>query len=622
MHLKRLELQGYKSFARKTEFVFERGITAIVGPNGSGKSNIADAVRWVLGETRMSQLRAKVTDDLIFAGSDRRARQGMAQVSMTLDNSDGALPIDYTEVTVERRAYRDGQNEYFINNTKVRLRDIVELLGAGGLTRDAYAIISQGLVDMALSLRPQERRALIDVAAGIRPLQDKRDRALAQLDETHDNLTRVRDITAEIAPRLRRLEKQAERSRQGAQIARQLEETLKTWYGYQWHTGQRALRDSHARAAASRQTLSQRRQALAALEQQIESRRDREEDQVDALSDLHEQRARLRAHYEAVRRDLAVRQERMTLLQRRQQELTQEVADLQALRDEQQRHLIETETALAQLSDRCSQLTAQSESIRHNQAGAQRRQAEYNFALEGTRQKVFDLTSTLADLRNRLTALMERQEDLTRERRSQQQAATDLVTQIDNRQAALGEARRRLERHEQALQQLARDHEATLTSLDAATARLDGLRSRTDAARRRLEGLQARRETLDEMRKTGVGSAAGAHALLSAREEIGGIIGPLASLIHVPAQYETAIAAALGPNLHAVVVETWSDAQRAIQWLQANQAGRATLVVSGGAGERGSTGAREHGSTGAREHGSGGTQGSIGVASDFVECEP
>ncbi len=615
MFLKRLELQGYKSFARKTEFTFERGITAIVGPNGSGKSNIADAVRWVLGETRMSQLRAKLTDDLIFAGSDSRARLGMAQVAMTLDNSDDTLPIDYTEVTIERRAYRDGQNEYLINGTKVRLRDIVELLGAGGLTRDAYAIIGQGLVDTALTLRPQERRALIDVAAGIRPLQDKRDRALAQLDETHDNLTRVRDIAAEIAPRLRRLEKQAERARRGAQIARELARALKTWYGYQWHVGQQALRDARARATAARQTLDQRRQELAALEQQIESRRDREDAQADALRDLREQRAGLRRRYEAVRRDLAVRQERLTLLQRRQQELAQEVADLQAQRDEQQRQLMEAETALTRLSEQCDQLTAQLESIQHEQAGAQRRKAEYQFALEGARQKAFELASTLADLRNRLTALTDRQEELTRERAAQQDAVTDLVAQIENRRAVLEDARRQVETQEQELRQLTRDYEDSQRVLEAATTRCDELRARADDARRHLERLQARREALAETRSAGADATAGSHALLSGREEIGGIIGSLASLIRVPPEFETAIEAALGPNLHAIVVETWADAQRAIEWLQANQAGRATLLVSRGAGERGSQGAQEPASWGAEG------PGIVGVASELVECE-
>ena len=160
MHLKHLSLQGYKSFATKTEFLFPTGVTAIVGPNGSGKSNIADAIRWVLGEQSLRSLRGKSTADMIFAGGQRRPRAGMAEVSLTLDNADGWLPIEFSEVTFTRRAYRSGENEYLINGARVRLLDIGQLLAESGLSQRAYTVIGQGLVDAALSLRPQERRML------------------------------------------------------------------------------------------------------------------------------------------------------------------------------------------------------------------------------------------------------------------------------------------------------------------------------------------------------------------------------------------------------------------------------------------------------------------------------
>jgi len=160
MRLKHLQLQGYKTFATKTEFLFPSGITAVVGPNGSGKSNIADAIRWVLGEQSFTALRGKRTEDMIFSGSQSRSRAGMAEVTLTLDNSDSWLPIDFSEVTVSRRAYRDGQNEYRINNNRVRLRDVLELLSQSGLSRRTYTIIGQGVVDSVLSLRAQERRTL------------------------------------------------------------------------------------------------------------------------------------------------------------------------------------------------------------------------------------------------------------------------------------------------------------------------------------------------------------------------------------------------------------------------------------------------------------------------------
>jgi len=192
MRLKHLTLQGYKSFATKTEFLFPTGITAIVGPNGSGKSNVADAIRWVLGEQSMRALRGKSTADMIFAGGRRRARSGMAEASLTLDNSDGWLPIEFSEVTIARRAYRSGENEYLINGARVRLRDITELLAESGLGQRAYTVIGQGLVDAALSLRPQERRVLFEEAAGISLYRARREEAVRRLDETQRNLERVR----------------------------------------------------------------------------------------------------------------------------------------------------------------------------------------------------------------------------------------------------------------------------------------------------------------------------------------------------------------------------------------------------------------------------------------------
>src|SRR5438477_11906218 len=165
MRLKRLQLQGFKTFVPKTELQFREGLTAIVGPNGSGKSNIADAVRWALGEQSLSNLRAKKTEDLIFTGSSKRAPLGMAEVSITIDNADHLLPLDFSEVTLTRRAFRSGENEYYINKSRVRLRDVLDVAATLG---QAYTVVGQGVVDAALSLRPEERRELFEEAAAIR----------------------------------------------------------------------------------------------------------------------------------------------------------------------------------------------------------------------------------------------------------------------------------------------------------------------------------------------------------------------------------------------------------------------------------------------------------------------
>ncbi|HEY8192307.1 MAG TPA: AAA family ATPase, partial [Gaiellaceae bacterium] len=208
--LKELKLHGFKSFAEPTRFVFQPGVTAVIGPNGSGKSNMADAIRWVLGEQSNRSLRTRRSDDVIFAGSESRKPIGMAEVTLTFDNHDGWLPIDFGEVTIARRAYRSGDPEYLINGTRARLRDVVELLAGGRLGANELVVVGQGTVDAALSLRPEERRQLFEEAAGVKGLQVRRNEAQARLNRARDNLTRVSDLVRELKPQVKRLALQAE----------------------------------------------------------------------------------------------------------------------------------------------------------------------------------------------------------------------------------------------------------------------------------------------------------------------------------------------------------------------------------------------------------------------------
>jgi len=239
--LSSLELNGYKTFANQTVFEFPANITSIVGPNGSGKSNIADSIRWVLGEQSFSLLRAKKTEDMIFAGSDQRSRAGMASVSIAFNNQENWLPIDYSEVVLTRRAYRDGQNEYLINNQRVRLKDFQELLSQTGLSDRTYTIIGQGLVDLALSIKPDERRKLFEEAAGIGLYRIRKEETFRRLEATRRNLDRVLDIITELRPRLRSLERQANRVSEYKQIQLTLKEALTEWYGYYWFNAQKEI---------------------------------------------------------------------------------------------------------------------------------------------------------------------------------------------------------------------------------------------------------------------------------------------------------------------------------------------------------------------------------------------
>src|SRR4051794_15037444 len=241
MRLKRLYLHGFKTFVPKTELLFGEGLTAIVGPNGSGKSNVADAVRWVLGEQSLSNLRAKRTEDLIFAGSSTRSPLGMAEVSITIDNSDRLLPLEFSEVTLTRRAFRSGENEYYVNKSRVRLRDVLEVASTLG---QAYTVVGQGLVDAALSLRPEERRELFEEAAAIRGYFVQREDALKRLARTEENTSRLSDLAAELEPQVRRMERQARQAQEYINLQHQLHDLLESWYSTRWLATASELRDA------------------------------------------------------------------------------------------------------------------------------------------------------------------------------------------------------------------------------------------------------------------------------------------------------------------------------------------------------------------------------------------
>ncbi len=362
MRLKQVQVHGFKTFANHTTFDFQEGITAIVGPNGCGKSNIADAIRWALGEQAPTNLRTKKTEDLIFSGSASRARMGMAEVALTLENpfaiedvpppphpngGNGSapepLPDDSssfvtqspppvetsptvsrtlsiveeilrarpTEVTILRRAYRSGENEYLINRQRVRLRDVQELLQRWGLARLTYAVIGQGLIDQALSLRAEERRALFEEAAGIGLYQSKKANALEKLEETQQNLIRVNDIINEIAPRLPSLARQADRASKYESVATALDQKLRQWYAFNWAHAREGLIAAQSAEDAARERLNAQRAAMHDLAAQLAQARSNAQTLRTRLGEHRRVQQERAGELAARERDLAVLRERV-----------------------------------------------------------------------------------------------------------------------------------------------------------------------------------------------------------------------------------------------------------------------------------------------------------------------
>lgn len=245
MYLARLEIQGFKSFANNLHLDFQNGITAIVGPNGSGKSNVADAIRWVLGEQSLKLLRGKKSDDVIFAGSDKKSRLGVAEVSLILNNADGAAPIDFAEIVITRRVYRDGEGEYLINRQPARLQDIQLLLAQANFGQRTYSVIGQGMIDSFLVSSPQDRKHLFDEAAGVRQYQMKKEQAVSKLNQSKDNLVQGEAIMVEIEPRLRSLTRQVKRLERREEIETQLRDTQTRFFSLRWHEVDHELGQLH-----------------------------------------------------------------------------------------------------------------------------------------------------------------------------------------------------------------------------------------------------------------------------------------------------------------------------------------------------------------------------------------
>ncbi|MEW5956713.1 MAG: chromosome segregation protein SMC [Chloroflexota bacterium] len=609
MYLKALEIQGYKSFANKVEFVFDQGITAVVGPNGSGKSNVADAIRWVLGEQSYSNLRGKKTEDMIFSGSAARARLGMAAATLVLDNTDKWLPLDFSEVTISRRAYRSGENEYYFNGSRVRLKDVAEILAKSGLSRQTYTVIGQGTIDQVLSLHADERRALFEEAAGITFHRKKRAETLARLEATRGNLIRLNDIVKEIEPRLNRLEKQAERAEEFSHLNADLEALLRLWYGYRWRQSQQQLREATARLRQDEAAVETQRRELRRLEQQLGQGRAGQSEARAQLGTWYSGNKQLYTQAEAIRRELAVSEERARHYAAQRQEILAELEPLRLSLVEEERRVAQAQEKLLALNQEVAGAEAAAHSVRQQLAAHQAERQNLVARQTEAEQQVRQLEAGLTERRSRLAQFAERRETLQTEQsageaeiarlRDQQQELQSRQTQLAAQLAAIDHELVRLE----AGQSQQRDH---LTQLNQAAEQLKagliGLESKESA-------LKARQDLLARLRTDMSGYYDGVRAVLQPEAGLAEIIGPLSQLVRAPAGLDLAIETALGGRLQDVVVRSFAQAEAAINYLKQTGSGRATFlpldtIRPGGAAAVPAT------------------PGVIGLASELVEVEP
>jgi chromosome segregation protein len=570
VHLKSLTLRGFKSFASATTLRFEPGITCVVGPNGSGKSNVVDALSWVMGEQGAKSLRGGKMEDVIFAGTTGRPPLGRAEVSLTIDNSDGALPIEYAEVTITRIMFRNGGSEYQLNGDTCRLLDIQELLSDSGIGREMHVIVGQGQLDSVLHADPAGRRAFIEEAAGVLKHRKRKEKALRKLDAMQANLARVQDLTGELRRQLKPLGRQAQVARRAAVI-------------------QADLRDARLRLLAD--DLVRLRAALRAEVADEAALRERRATVEAALAEAQAREAALEAEVAALTPRLTEAQATWYGLA----QLAERVRGTVSLAEQRHRHA----TAPGEPERR----GRDPEDLEREAARVREQEAELTEALEAARTALEDTVEHRADLEGRLAAeetrlkaaaraLADRREGLARlhgQVNAARSKAAAAEAEIGRLAAAGEEARDRAESAQEEYETLRAESEG----LDADDAELDArieaarqaqadadrahsaARDAATAAERERAALAARHDALalGLRRKDGTG------ALLAARDRLTGLLGPAAELLTITPGHEIPVAAALGPAADALTARDPASAVEALRHLRATDAGRATLLI-------------------------------------------
>ncbi|HIT68982.1 MAG TPA: chromosome segregation protein SMC [Candidatus Aphodomonas merdavium] len=578
MRLKKLELTGFKSFAEKTEIVFQDGTTAIVGPNGSGKSNISDAVRWVLGEQSAKSLRGAKMEDVIFNGTEKRKPLTFCEVSLLMDNEDGALGIDAAEVLVTRRVWRSGEGEYFINRAACRLRDIQELFRDTGVGKDGYSVVGQGRVDEILSQRSEDRRHVFEEAVGIATYRARKEEAERRMDNTRQNLERVEDILSELEGQLAPLQEQAEAAKRYLSLRDTLRELDLNQFLIRHQKQTERVEQFGQALSQSQQALSQaqpRVQALQEEREQAEARADAlyaqgEQANAAVLQAAREADAR-RAANELLRERIArfaADGEKEALLRREEQEK----ADALALsRRQNASEISRLEESLAQAG---SALAAAEEEL----GRAQRETADAEQAVEAHKAALMAAMNRAADVRStqaRLGALEQSLESRLQEAREEASAAGEGRQQLAE---SLCEAQEELEARNAAKAALDAQARELDESVREAGRRSEQLLAQLNERSRAMHEAASRLKVLREMARDYEGYQNAVRQALAHARGDQSVRGVVANILHTPKKLERALEMVLGPALQNIITEDEHAAKRLIQYLRENKLGRATFL--------------------------------------------
>ena len=578
MYLKSIEIHGFKSFANKIVFQFHNGITGIVGPNGSGKSNVADAVRWVLGEQRIKQLRGPSMQDVIFSGTETRKPLSYAYVAITLDNSDHQLAIDYDEVTVARRIYRSGESEYLINGTPCRLKDVNELFYDTGIGKEGYSIIGQGQIDKILSGKPEERRELFDEAAGIVKFKRRKAAAQTKLENEKQNLVRVNDILSELEKQVGPLEKQSE----VAKVYLRKKEELKSLDINVFLLENKRLREQLASAEEKYNLASTElvetgekyegiKEEYERIQQEIESLDTAIEAAREQLTDTGLMRGKLEGEINVLKEQINSAHGSENHLNNRKAALEEEIAGKEQEKQDILTDKKDTDTQVQEIAEAAAKAKADLEAI-------QNKITELNNNIEAGKNTIIGELNQRATIKSK----MGRFDTMMEQINIRKAELNSRLLRAKSDEAAREETVKKLEETfetvTEELRQMTEQEAASELELGNIRENLTGLDAKLRETQTRFHQEQSKLEALTNITERYDGYGGSVKKVMEQKEKEKGIIGVVADIIQVEAKYETAIETALGGNIQNIVTDNEETAKHMIGFLKQNRLGRATFL--------------------------------------------
>ncbi len=609
MYLKSIEMQGFKSFAGKMTLEFHDGVTAIVGPNGSGKSNVADAVRWVLGEQSAKQLRGGNMQDVIFAGTQSRKPLGFATVAITLDNSDRKLNIDYPEVTVTRRLYRSGESEYKINGGSCRLKDIQELFYDTGIGKEGYSMIGQGQIDKILSGKPEERRELFDEAAGIVKYKRRKAATLKKLEKEEANLTRITDILMELTKQVVPLEKQAEKAKIYLSKKEQLKERDLAIFLINDEKIEKDLKELNEKDRAIKEELEEAEEAFEAAKQQYEEKETLIRNMDETVDALHEKLSEANINKQAAKSQIQLLQQQVQSADKNREMFEKQLADYQAEESRRLEVLEGHQREAAELGKQIAEAKEKVDRAEEEYEKAGQLLAEKNEEAERDKNDLIALLnsrSSIKEKNQRYITLNEqiqvRQSSLT----ARVLRLTDDKKRIQNNEEKIRSEYKKIcadiEQYEQAIE----ENKNTLLNIKQELTKTDTAMDQLQTNYHRQQSLL---ESLTNLAERYEGYGNSVRRVMEQKDRNPGIMGVVAEIISTKKKYETAIETALGGSIQNIVTDNETTAKYMIEFLKRGHYGRATFLPMTAINDR------EFKAQELRE------EGVLGIASELVEYD-